>query len=193
MITAGEMLSKLDTARGVIAEADEDNESLESADGGGVKHAIDGQQAPVMACSRAASAPPRKMRLGSRRSSTAWSRRCSTDCRTRPGPTPGMAATRRSARSVRTWRNGATGAGKCDHDRLSLAWLRVLVPSGADLRCNLPDRGGAKVLPVGQVICQDVLAMIAAAMAFATERPWSLLVMTAAAFRTSTAPNMRHW
>jgi hypothetical protein len=89
MITAGEMLSKLDTARGAIAEADEDNESLESADGGGVKHAIDGQQAPVMACSRAASAPPRKMRLGSRRSSTAWSRRRSTGCRTRPGSTPG--------------------------------------------------------------------------------------------------------
>src|SRR5580698_2046006 len=52
------------------------------------------------------------MRLGSRRSSTAWSRRCSTGCRTRPGSTPGMAATRRSAPSARTWRSGAPGVGR---------------------------------------------------------------------------------
>lgn len=63
----------------------------------------------------------------------------------------------------------------------------------ADSTGDLPDRGGAGVFPVGQVICQDVLAVIAAAMAVATERPWSLLVMTTAAFRASTAPSMTHW
>jgi hypothetical protein len=58
------------------------------------------------------------------------------------------------------------------------------------LRCDLPDRGGAGVFPVGQVVCRDVLAV---AMAVATEGPWSLLVMTAAVFRAFAAPDMRHW
>lgn len=49
------------------------------------------------------------------------------------------------------------------------------------------------MFPASQAICRDVLAMIAAARAFTTEKPWSLLVMTAAAFPDSTAPTMTHW
>lgn len=52
---------------------------------------------------------------------------------------------------------------------------------------------GASVRPRTQVSCQDVLAVIASAMAPSRDKPWSLLVMSAAAFPVPTAPTMTHW
>jgi hypothetical protein len=86
--------------------------SGDAKDGGDVTaHHRRPPRAGVMACSLAASATPRRTRPGSRRCSTASSRRCSTGYLTRPGSSRVTAATPRSARSARTWPSGANAAG----------------------------------------------------------------------------------
>ena len=64
----------------------------------------------------------RRTRRGSRRCTSGVRRRSSTGCRTAPGSIRGTERTPRSGRSGRTWPSGAPAAGKCDHDRRSLAW-----------------------------------------------------------------------
>ena len=67
---------------------------------------------PAAACSPAVWGTPSRTRRGSSRCTPGWSARSSGGFRTRPGSTPGTARTPPWGPSGRTWKSGASAAGK---------------------------------------------------------------------------------